>query len=118
MESEGNIELNERKKGVYFTRFFGAIESDPRIGPVHISIYMALLVLHERQGFSNPIHIFSRIVMPLAKISGIATYYKSLKELSSYGYIHYVSTYDRITGSLVFMQELRDIGRLEDQPKR
>ncbi|MBN8856680.1 MAG: hypothetical protein J0H07_32795 [Sphingobacteriales bacterium] len=44
--------------------------------------------------------------MPIAKISGIATYYRTMKELNKYGYIRYISTYDRIIGSLVYIQEL------------
>lgn len=82
------------------------IAGDGRIGPVHISVYMALLHLWERQDHVNPIHIFSRNLMPIAKISGIATYYRTMKELNKYGYIRYISTYDRIIGSLVYIQEL------------
>jgi hypothetical protein len=90
-----------------FQRFYNVIAEDGRIGPVHISVYMALLHLWMRQGYKNPIHIFSREVMPLAKISGIATYYRALKELNKYGYIKYISTYDRILGSLVYMVEIK-----------
>lgn len=90
-----------------FKRFYEVIAGDGRIGPVHISIYMGLLRLWEVQDYVNPIHIFSRDLMPLAKISGIATYYRTLKELNKYGYIWYISTYDRIIGSLVYILELR-----------
>ena len=89
-----------------FKKFYNAIVQDGRIGPVHISVYMALMHLWEIQAFVNPIHIFSRDVMPIAKISGIATYYRTLKELNKYGYIKYISTYDRVLGSLVYMLEL------------
>jgi hypothetical protein len=91
----------------YFGKFYEAIGHDTRIGPVHVSVYMALLHLWGKQGYTSPIHIFSRDVMPLAKISGIATYYRALKELNKYGYIKYISTYDRILGSLVYMLELK-----------
>jgi len=90
-----------------FKRFYETIAHDGCIGPVHISIYMALLHLWEKQGYENPIHVFSRDLMPVAKISGIATYYRTLKELNKYGYIRYVSTYDRILGSLVYILELK-----------
>lgn len=88
-------------------RFYEAIAGDGRIGPVHISVYMGLLHLWERQHHENPIHIFSRDLMPVAKISGIATYYRTMKELNKYGYIRYIATYDRITGSLVYILELK-----------
>ena len=92
-----------------FRRFYEAIAGDNRIGPVHISVYMGLLHLWESQGYGNPIHIFSRDLMPVAKISGIATYYRTMKELNKYGYIRYVSTYDRVLGSLVYMLELKKL---------
>lgn len=92
-----------------FKRFYEVIAGDGRIGPVHISIYMGLLHLWAAQGYVNPIHIFSRDLMPLAKISGIATYYRTLKELNKYGYIRYISTYDRIIGSLVYILELKAV---------
>lgn len=91
----------------YFETFYQAIDNDARIGPVHVSVYMALLNLWEKQGHVNPIHIFSRNVMPMAKISGVATYYRTMKDLNKYGYIKYVSTYDRIIGSLVYLLELK-----------
>jgi hypothetical protein len=91
----------------YFGKFYEVIGHDTRIGPVHVSVYMALLYLWEKQGYVNPIHIFSRDVMPMAKITGIATYYRTMKELNKYGYIKYISTYDRILGSLVYILELK-----------
>ncbi len=90
-----------------FKRFYEVITCDGRIGPVHISVYMALLYLWEQQSYKDPLHIFSRDLMPLAKISGVATYYRTMKELNKYGYIKYISTYDRILGSLVYMLELQ-----------
>ena len=94
------------EQSVSFHRFYEVIVGDGRIGPVHISMYMALLHLWKVQGSVNPINIFSRELMPVAKISGIATYYRVLKELTAYGYIRYVSTYDRVVGSLVYMLDL------------
>jgi hypothetical protein len=91
----------------YFETFYEAIGNDTRIGPVHVSVYMALLNLWDKQGHVNPIHIFSRDIMPMAKISGVATYYRTMKELNKYGYIKYISTYDRILGSLVYLLELK-----------
>jgi hypothetical protein len=95
------------ESGEYLQKFYKAIQADGRIGPVHISMYIGLLYLFQQQGYVNPVHIFSRDVMPLAKISGIATYYRTLKELNKYGYVKYISTYDRVLGSLVYILELK-----------
>jgi len=97
------------ERSQHFRRFYEAIASDGRIGPVHISVYMGLLHLWEGQGYASPIHIFSRDLMPVAKISGIATYYRTMKELNKYGYIRYISTYDRVLGSLVYILELKAV---------
>ncbi len=83
--------------------FFSAIADDPRISTTHISLYMALLKLWGEQGFQNPIRVFSYEVMPLCKISGIATYHKSIRELHQYGYIQYAPSYYRLSRSFVFM---------------
>ena len=85
--------------------FFTAIEVDSRIGPSHISLYMALVKLWGEMGFRNPVPIFSRDVMPLCKISGVATYHKCIRELHEFGYIRYVPSYYRFSKSLVFMPE-------------
>lgn len=83
--------------------FFSAIADDPRINTTHISLYMALLKIWGERQFQNPIRVFSYEVMPVCKISGIATYHKSIRELHQYEYIHYVPSYYRYLGSSVYM---------------
>jgi hypothetical protein len=81
--------------------FFIATIRDVRISPVHISLYMALLNCYCQQ-LNNPIYIFSTQVMPLAKISGPATYHRTIRQLHEYGYIRYVPSYYHLLGSLVY----------------
>jgi len=83
--------------------FFSAIADDPRINTAHISLYMALLKLWGEQGFENPIRVFSYEIMPLCKISGIATYHKSIRQLHLYGYIRYEPSYNRKRGSKIYI---------------
>lgn len=87
--------------------FFAAIADDARISTMHISLYMALLKLWNENGCQNPIRIFSRKVMPICKISGIATYYKGMRELHDYGYIQYNPSYYRSLGSIVILRVLK-----------
>jgi hypothetical protein len=89
--------------------FFSAIADDPRINTTHISLYMALLKIWGERRFQNPIRVFSHEVMPVCKISGIATYHKSIRELHQYGYIRYVPSYYRYLGSLVYMSKIEMI---------
>ena len=87
--------------------FFTAIADDVRISTTHISLYMALLKLWNESGGSNPIRVFSRAVMPICKISGIATYHKCIRELHDYGYIKYTPSFYRFSGSMVFLIGLK-----------
>lgn len=74
---------------------------DKRINVWHLGIYMALLYLWVRNNGTNPIYISRRKIMQLAHVSSIATYHKCLKQLQEFGYIHYVPSYNRFSGSQV-----------------
>jgi len=76
------------------TVFFSAIREDHRIGTSHISVYMALFQLYNLNQFRNPIEITRAAVMEVAKISGLATYHKCIKDLADFGYIEYYPSYN------------------------
>jgi len=81
--------------------FLKAVEEDPRISAVHISIYTALFrIWYERQ-CPPIITLFSREVMGKAKVSGKATYFRCLQELSDYGYLQYVPSHNYLQGSSI-----------------
>lgn len=83
--------------------FFDVIECDARIGPTHISLYMALLVYWNKNNNQNPVSITSRKIMPLAKIYSRHTYNRRMKELKQYGYIRYFPSNDPVLESLVYL---------------
>lgn len=85
------------------SKFYLKALDDPRIGPVHACLYGALFSLWEAQGYSGPLCIFSKDVMPLSKISG-ATYHKAIRDLHAYGYIKYIPSYNHFLGSLVYIE--------------
>jgi len=85
----------------YLTAFFMTISRDPRISITHIGIYAALLQYWQVHNFQNPIYAYSHEIMPIAKISGNATYYKVMKDLSDFGYIRYEPSYKRNQGSRI-----------------
>ena len=87
--------------------FFQAIQDDGRISITHIGIYAALLHYRIDNGFDNPIQVFSREIMRLAKISASMTYHKCIKQLNEYGYIRYIPSYKRNQGSKIFFIEIR-----------
>jgi hypothetical protein len=87
-----------------FTGFYEAIESDQRITPIHISIYMAIVLAYLIHARENPIQIDRDALMQHAKISARSTYYKSLQQLHEYGYIKYIPSYNYYLGSLVYLK--------------
>ena len=67
----------------HFTNFYETILDDPRISPVHIGLYMALLLAFEQNERINPIPIQRNRLMKRAKISSTSTYYTVLKDFWS-----------------------------------
>jgi len=84
--------------------FFSAIKDDTRIGPVHISLFMAIMQHWNQNKCKSPIRVFSRELMQLAKISGVATYHKSIRELDEYGYIKYEPSFNHHKGSIIYIK--------------
>lgn len=71
------------------TIFYRSIESDARIGTVHISLYMALLQQWNLNGGANPVAVNRTPVMKAAKISARRTYNRCMNDLADFGYISY-----------------------------
>jgi len=82
--------------------FFEGIKNDPHIGCSHIALYTALYNLWVSQGCLGPVVIFSYTIMPIAKIGGLGTYHKTIRELNEYGYLRYEATFNR-KGSKVYL---------------
>ncbi len=90
------------------TRFIDDVKDDGRIGPSHISLFIAILQYAEQTKSLNPVCVFSKDLMPLAKISATATFNKNIWELHNYGYITYEPSYNRFLGSLIFINEMSE----------
>lgn len=84
--------------------FMEMIQEDVRINPAHISLYAALVHCCRKKQYQHPLTVFSYEIMPLCKISGTATYHRSIRELHQYGYIRYVPSYNHFLGSLVYLK--------------
>lgn len=82
---------------------FEIIDSDTRLTPFHISLYMALFRCWNLNFFHNPISISRDEMMKMSKIGSVNTYVKCLKELSSWNYISYEPSYNKHKGSLVYL---------------
>lgn len=76
---------------------------DHRINKGHVALYVALLYLYAQQSYCGPLHINSREIMPLAKISSSPTYHNLIRQLAEYGYIKYIPSFYRKKKSLVYI---------------
>lgn len=83
-----------------FSNFFESIKEDSRIGPIHISLYMAILQHRNENGYGARVFAFSKDLMKRAKISGVATYHRTIRQLHEYGYIQYEPSYNHFAKSL------------------
>ncbi|EHQ27003.1 hypothetical protein [Mucilaginibacter paludis] len=89
----------------YISSFFKAIASDPRISVTHIAIYASLLQYWDQEGYVNPLYVFSREIMDIARVSSRTTYRKAVQDLNDYGYLRYELSYKRTKGSrIVFLR--------------
>jgi len=93
------MEVENVQLALHLNRFFEKSNSDPRIGAVHIAVYMAILNIWLQRGCTNTVTLFSWEVMPEAKISGRMTYRKVIRELGEYGYLCYRASFSKNKGS-------------------
>src|SRR6059036_2338688 len=88
------------------TSFYGSIKDDRRITTSHISIYMALFSYWNMNNGENPVFINRSSIMKTAKINGLGTYHRCMKQLQQFGYIEYSPSYHPVLGSKVWLNQL------------
>ena len=86
--------------------FVRAASDDPRLGPLHISLYVAILDFYNEGAGVVPVSVFSKMLMKRSKISSHDTYHRYIRELHNYGYIHYIPSYNPLLGSLIYPLKL------------
>ena len=84
-------------------RFLDATGNDHRISATHISLYLSLFQSWLVNECKDPVYIARREIMKAAKINGIATYHKCIKELNEFGYIRYSPSHHPVSKSKVFI---------------
>jgi len=70
-----------------------------------ISLYMALFQFYNLNRLANPIAITRTSVMEVAKIRGLATYHKCMRDLVECGYIQYEPSFNPGVSSKVYLIE-------------
>ena len=85
--------------------FMEDIQEDPRISPVHISLYMAILHRWAAQGNCSPVLFKARGLMPAAKIGGRTLFCQTIRQLHEYGYLRYEPSFKPDEPSKVWVKE-------------
>lgn len=84
--------MPEQPQANYITHvnnFLDTCFADNRLKPAHISLYMALFNIWNRNFFVNPFDVFRSDVMRSSHIGSKDTYASTLKDLHDFGYICY-----------------------------
>lgn len=87
------------------TQFLIPVTQDNRLQPSHLCLYISMFSLWERSRFNTPFRISRRQLMKLSKIKSTATYHKCIRELVSFGYINYESSYNHFMGSQIVIND-------------
>lgn len=86
--------------------FMSMAGDDPRIGPCHISLYVAALHFFQKQGEVNPIYIYSSELRKQSKIVSVRSYYSCMRDLKQWGYIKLEPSFNAAKASALFLQRL------------
>lgn len=74
--------------------FFKKVADDPRIGAVHISMYMAIFYKWYLSGSTSSVEIIRSEIMEAAKIKCNATYFKIMNDLADFNLIGYEPSFN------------------------
>lgn len=81
--------------------FMQAIAENTKVSAHHISVYIALVDYKNRTGQQGAFTVFSREILPFAKLSRASTYHQIMGDLAQFGYIRYTPSHSWVLGSLV-----------------
>jgi hypothetical protein len=86
--------------------FFERFDTDLRLTPFHISLYLALLHQWQRSSFAGQLILNKKAMQQHSRIGSPHTLYRCLKELSMWGYIAYSASKNPVLGSSITIHRL------------
>ena len=92
------------------TDFMERVSMDARLGPMHVSLYFAMLYGWLLQGCQGGIVVRASELMPLAKIQSPTSFYRCLRQLNEFGYIDYHPSFGLAERSRVYLPLLEKMG--------
>ncbi|UAY55779.1 hypothetical protein [Arachidicoccus terrestris] len=81
------------------------MQNDFRVGPLHISLMMAILRFMREQQKGDVITVKGQVLREASKIASKSAYHKYISELHHYGYIRYESQSGSRKGSRICITE-------------
>jgi len=93
-------ELNNQLAG--YSKQIRRMAKDQRLLASHISLYTAMFVCWQQNGYASPFAVTRKCLMAFSKIASVATYHKCIKELDEFGYIRYQPSFNPKLGSLIY----------------
>jgi hypothetical protein len=81
--------------------FFARLTEDRRMSSYHISLYFALFQQWNADRFEQQFVITRAETMEMSRLGSVNTYARCMKELSEWGYIHYIPSSNLHSGSRV-----------------
>jgi hypothetical protein len=99
------ITSTKLKETAAYSKWVRRMSKDQHLYATHISLFTAIFVCFQRDGFISPFSVNRRELMAFSKIASIATYHKCIRELDRHGYIGYQPSYDPVRGSLIFWRD-------------
>lgn len=94
------------------------VEKQNNVRPSHISLYLALFQLLNRQGFSETIYANRSDVMVLAKIGSKSTYANCMSDLHNWGWLRYCPSHSIYTKSSVRLKSWGSTGDFPTSKKQ
>jgi len=88
---------------ILMSLFYELVVADNRLTAFHVSMYLGLFQLWNKNRFSNPIEITRKELLILSRIGSTHTYYKTLKDLHNWGYIKYVPSKSPLKNSYIHL---------------
>lgn len=96
---------SSQREAAAYSNWVKRMSQDSRLLATHVSLFTALFVSWQRNGFSSPFSVNRKTLMTYSRIASVATYHKCIRELDEFGYIRYQPSYHPTRGSLVYWPE-------------
>lgn len=80
---------------------YNKIANDPRVNVSHISLFLYILLLWQKNDYADQVKVSRKRLMAGAHFGSITTYHRCINRLHELQYIVYLPTYDSYQGTMI-----------------